>query len=136
MRTLEIITNTKNFHPTFASSKVQEEDFLGTPSFFEGFFYRADIWLDKNLNPIAKNLLMEIYLLEQQPLGCIASNTHLAKTLNVGKRSVERYIADLLKDGYLGLISFNGHQRKLKVNLDKLEPRQIGDKVVPMRRIS
>lgn len=106
-------------------------------SSFEGFFYRADIWLDKNLNPIAKNLLMEIYLLEQQPLGCIASNTHLAKTLNVSKRSIERYIADLLKGGYLKLVVFNGHHRKLKVNLDKLEPRQIGEEgrqIVPEPR--
>ena len=106
-------------------------------SSFEGFFYRADIWLDKNLNPIAKNLLMEIYLLEQQPLGCIASNTHLAKTLNIGKRSVERYIADLLKSGHLTLLSFNGHHRKLRVNLGRLEPRQIGEEgrqIVPEPR--
>ena len=106
------------------ASKVNS---CSSPSGFNGFFYRADIWLDKNLNPVAKNLLMEIYLLEQQPLGCIASNGHLSKTLNVGKRTIERYIADLLKSGHLELVAFNsGHHRKLKVKLDKLEPRQTG----------
>lgn len=94
---------------------------------FEGFFYPASIWLDKELNPVAKNLLAEISLLEQLPLGCIASNEHFATTLNVGKRSVERYIAELIKDGYLILQGFDGHHRKLRVNFARLEPRQIGD---------
>ncbi len=94
---------------------------------FEGFFYPASIWLDKHLNPVAKNLLAEISLLEQLPLGCIASNEHFATTLNVGKRSVERYIADLIKDEYLLLQSFDGHHRKLRVNFARFEPRQIGD---------
>ena len=119
-----------NINPSCPSSNPGTrtvQDLMGTPTNFAGFFYRADIWLDKNLNPIAKNLLMEIYLLEQQPLGCIASNTHLAKTLNVSKRSVERYVADLLESGHLTLLSFNGHHRKLKVNLNRLEPRQIGE---------
>ncbi|HAS47232.1 MAG TPA: hypothetical protein DCS93_42515, partial [Microscillaceae bacterium] len=92
---------------------------------FAGFFYRADIWLDAHLNPISKNLLMEVYSLEQLPLGCIASNDHLAETLNIGSRTVGRYIKELLADNYLILEDFNGNRRKLRVNLDRLEPRQI-----------
>jgi len=131
-----------NINPSWPSSNPGThtvQDLMGTPisTSFAGFFYRADIWLDKNLNPVAKNLLMEIYLLEQRPLGCIASNTHLAKTLNIGKRTVERYVADLLESGHLQLVTFNGHHRKLKVNLNRLEPRQIGEEgrqIVPEPR--
>lgn len=94
---------------------------------FAGFFYPAQIWLDKHLNPIAKNLLVEISLLEKLPLGCIASNEHFATTLNISKRSAERYIADLTKEKYLTLLTFDGHNRKLKVNFERLEPRQSGE---------
>ena len=119
-----------NINPSWSSSNPGTrtiQDLMGPPPNFAGFFYRADIWLDRHLNPIAKNLLMEVYLLEQQALGCIASNSHLAKTLNIGKRTVERYVADLLESGHLTLLSFNGHHRKLGVNLKRLEPRQIGE---------
>ncbi|HAS39667.1 MAG TPA: transcriptional regulator [Microscillaceae bacterium] len=68
---------------------------------------------------------MEVYLLEQLPLGCIASNEHFANTLNIGSRTVGRYIKELLDDHYLILEDFNGNRRKLRVNLDRLEPRQI-----------
>ncbi|EAY28358.1 hypothetical protein [Microscilla marina] len=113
-------TTSKNF------TTVKELNPARLPA-FEGFFYPASIWLDKHLNPVAKNLLVEISLLEQLPLGCIASNEHFTTTLNIGKRSVERYIAELIKDEYLLLQSFDGHHRKLRVNFDRLEPRQIGD---------
>lgn len=94
---------------------------------FAGFFYRADIWLDAHLHPISKNLLMEIYSLERLPLGCIASNEHFAETLNIGSRTVSRYIKELLNNDYLILEDFDGNRRKLRVNLDRLEPRQIGE---------
>jgi len=105
----------------------------GGNSGFAGFFYRADIWLDAHLNPISKNLLMEIYSLEQLPLGCIASNEHFAETLNIGSRTVGRYIKELLDDHYLVLEDFNGNRRKLRVNLDRLEPRQIDQVAGPAK---
>jgi len=100
---------------------------------FARFFYRADIWLDKHLNPISKNLLMEVFSLEQLPLGCIASNEHFAETLNIGSRTVGRYIKELLDDNYLILEDFNGNWRKLRVNLDRLEPRQIDQVAGPAK---
>uniref|UniRef100_UPI00262085CA helix-turn-helix domain-containing protein n=1 Tax=uncultured Microscilla sp. TaxID=432653 RepID=UPI00262085CA len=73
-----------------------------------------------------KNLLVEISLLQQKPLGCIASNEHFAATLNISKRSAARYISELVKDNYLILSGFDGHHRQLRVNFARLEPRQIG----------
>lgn len=102
------------------------DDINSSPDSFSGFFYPAAIWLDKHLKPATKNLLVEIYLLEQLPLGCIASNEHFAGTLNISTRSAARHIAELIKAGYLTLVGFDGHNRKLKVNFARLEPRQIG----------
>ncbi|EAY30977.1 helix-turn-helix domain-containing protein [Microscilla marina] len=112
-------TTSKNF------TTVKELNPARLPA-FEGFFYPASIWLDKHLNPVAKNLLVEISLLEQRPLGCIASNEHFAATLNISKRSAARYISELVKDNYLILSGFDGHHRQLRVNFSRLEPRQFG----------
>jgi len=90
---------------------------------FAGFFYPAAIWLDKNLHPIEKNLLAEVQLLERLPKGCIASNEHFADTLNIGLRTVVRYLNKLVESGYLQKQGKSNHYRKLAVNFAQLQPR-------------
>ena len=90
---------------------------------FAGFFYPAVIWLDKNLHPIEKNLLAEIQLLEKLPKGCIASNEHFAETLNIGLRTVVRYLNKLVESGYLQKQGKSNHYRRLAVNFAQLQPR-------------
>ena len=92
---------------------------------FSGFYYPSCIWLDQHLKTSEKNLLAEICSLEQLPKGCIASNEHFAARLNINSRSVSRHIKSLKRRGYLTVVSFDGRYRKLKINPDKLEPRQI-----------
>ena len=90
---------------------------------FAGFFYPAVIWLDKHLHPIEKNLLAEIQLLEKLPKGCIASNEHFAETLNIGLRTVVRYLNKLVASGYLQKQGKSNHYRKLAVNFARLQPK-------------
>ena len=91
---------------------------------FSGFYYPSCIWLDKRLKAIEKNLIAEVYSLEQLPLGCIASNEHFAARLNINARSVSRHIKSLIRRGYLVVVSFDGRHRKLKTNFDKLDSHQ------------
>lgn len=95
------------------------------PQHFSGFYYPANIWLDKNLKAIEKNLLAEVYSLEQLPKGCVASNEHFALRLNINSRSVSRHLDSLKKREYLIMTRFNGRYRKLRINPAKLDPHQI-----------
>jgi hypothetical protein len=94
---------------------------------FTGFVYPAAIWLDQHLSANEKNLLAEVYSLEKLVHGCTASNEHFASRLNVNTRSVTRLIRKLSKKDYLRIVSFDGRNRQLEVNMDKLEPRQEED---------
>jgi hypothetical protein len=68
-----------------------------------------------------------VYSLEKLVHGCTASNEHFASRLKVNTRSVTRLIRKLSKKDYLRIVSFDGRNRQLEVNLNKLEPREEED---------
>jgi hypothetical protein len=56
---------------------------------------------DKNLVPFEKLLLAHIHSLSKMQDYCYANNHYLARTHNVSKRTITKYISSLDKKGYI-----------------------------------
>ena len=68
---------------------------------FKGVWVPKEIWLNKELTNLEKTFLIEIDSLENEELGCFASNQHFSDTFGVAKHNVSRVITNLKNKGYI-----------------------------------
>lgn len=93
----------------------------------KGFWIPVPLLYDKNLTHIERFLLAEIAQLAMLDKGCIASNTHFAKILNIFKQSVSRSLSNLQKKGYITIKIKQGSRnfsRTITLNKMLFDPKQ------------
>ena len=83
---------------------------------FKGVWIPKEVWLDENLTPLDKIILVEINSLDTDD-GCYASNEYLAEFCRCSQDKVTNTISKLKKLGYVEQVSFNGRCRVLRSRL-------------------
>lgn len=84
---------------------------------FKGIWIPKEIWLDEELTPLEKVILMEIDSLDNDDRGCYASNQYLADFCHCTSVKVSTTIKKLKDLGYIEAGEFDGRSRKLKSRL-------------------
>lgn len=87
---------------------------------FKGVWIPKHIWLHPELSIWDKVVLTEIDSLDQSERGCYASNKYLAEFCGCSESAVSKSISKLTKLGLLYCKNFDGRQRELKSNLNRL----------------
>lgn len=83
----------------------------------KGIWIPIEIWQDTDLSWNEKILLMEIDSFTSRGRECYISNEYIANLLDVGERTVKRYIAHLLDRNLLKVVRFDGRARFLESTL-------------------
>ena len=84
---------------------------------FKGVWIPKEVWLDSRLNALEKVILVEIDSLDNEEVGCYASNQYLADFCQCSGSKVSNAVSKLIKIGYIYLKNFDGRQRILKSRL-------------------
>lgn len=87
---------------------------------FKGVWIPREIWLDPELNPIEKCLLVEIDSLDNDPeKGCFASNEYLAEFIQRKPNTTANIVSSLRKRGYIYDVFWDGRNRGIRVKLSR-----------------
>lgn len=99
------------------------------PRTFKGIWIPKEIWLRKELSFFEKCLWAEIDSLDDEKLGCTASNSYLCNIFDVQERTLQNALSKLKNLGMIAQEHFNGRIRTLrsgvKVNLCTSDPQPI-----------
>src|SRR5258708_856270 len=82
---------------------------------FKGIWIARELWLHPELTMIQKALIAEIDSLDDGS-GCYASNEYLARMFNTSEAGMANLISKLRKLGFIENVSFNGRERRIRVN--------------------
>ena len=91
------------------------------PSFFS--ILTADVRYNKNLTANEKILFSEITALTNSRGYCSASNKYFSELYNVDSRTIQRWISNLVKYGFISL-SFVDGVRYIYITLGKIPPKK------------
>lgn len=85
---------------------------------FQGIWIPRSVYLSTEVNWYAKILFLEIHSFTENGKECYMSNEYISTFLNISKRQVSRYIAELKNIGWIEEVSFNGRKRFLRSVLE------------------
>jgi hypothetical protein len=85
---------------------------------FQGIWIPRSVYLSTKVNWYAKILFLEIHSFTENGKECYMSNEYISTFLNISKRQVSRYIAELKNIGWIEEVSFNGRKRYLRSVLE------------------
>jgi len=85
---------------------------------FRGIWIPAEIWLDTDLTPLDKVILMEINSLDCDEKGCYASNDYLANFAGCSSSKVNQTVAKLKDKGYVTVENPQSPHRRIKTTYD------------------
>lgn len=80
---------------------------------FKGVWVPRELWLDKNLTSLEKTFMIEIDSLEDEKMGCFASNKHFMEMFDLTNGNVSRTITNLKNKGYIK-INYDYSGKKIK----------------------
>ena len=84
---------------------------------FKGIWIPKEIWLNPNLTPIEKLLLVEVDSLDNEDeKGCFASNEYFGKFFGLSEGRIANMISSLKKRDFLFQVFFDGRNRGLRVH--------------------
>jgi putative DNA primase/helicase len=81
---------------------------------FAGVWTRRAIWLDDDMSHTEKALLAQIESLDKLKFGCIATNDYFAEFFQLSPRQIKRYIARLIKLGWIVAERKGWNRRRLR----------------------
>lgn len=103
---------------------------------FAGVWTPKEIWLDLEMSRTEKILLAQIDSFDRGPLGCIATDAYFAKFFNLGVRQVKRYIARLVRRGWIESERLGRNRRRLRATAKLRALRDGGDAFEGLKRPS
>jgi len=103
---------------------------------FAGVWTPREIWLDLEMSRTEKILLAQIDSFDRGPRGCIATDAYFAKFFNLGVRQVKRYIARLVRRGWIESERLGWNRRKLRATAKLRALRDGGDTFEGLKRPS
>ena len=84
---------------------------------FKGIWIPKEIWLNPELNPIEKLLIVEIDSLDNEDdKGCFASNEYFGNFFGVSEGTIANMISSLKKRDFIFQVFFDGRNRGLRVH--------------------
>jgi putative DNA primase/helicase len=103
---------------------------------FAGVWTPGEIWLDLEMSRTEKILLAQIDSFDRGPRGCIATDAYFAKFFNLGVRQVKRYIARLVRRGWIESERLGWNRRRLRATAKLRALRNGGDTFEGLKRPS
>ena len=93
------------------------------PRDFKGIWIPRELWLDRRLSCLERQLIAEIHSLDCGEDHCYASNDHFERLFNSASSTIKEALSHLKKLGYWSLISFDGRTRVIKSNLEDVNKK-------------